>query len=93
MTTNEIIKKAIDSSDMKELKSIGDLIKQRKENISKSIMRDLKIGDRVQFENRYGEIQVGTVRKKNIKRCVIDTHDGGWNVPASMLQAVEKWDE
>ena len=32
MTTNEIIKKAIDSSDMKELKSIGDLIKQRKEN-------------------------------------------------------------
>ena len=56
-------------------------------------MRDLKVGDRVQFENRYGEIQVGTVRKKNIKRCVIDTHDGGWNVPASMLQAVEEWDE
>ncbi len=92
MTTNEIIKKAIDSSDMKELKSIGDLIKQRKENISKSIMRDLKVGDRVQFENRYGEIQVGTVRKKNIKRCVIDTPEGGWNVPASMLQSVE-WDE
>ena len=92
MTTNEIIKKAIDSSDMKELKSIGDLIKQRKENISKTIMRDLKVGDRVQFENRYGEIQVGTVRKKNIKRCVIDTPEGGWNVPASMLQSVE-WDE
>jgi len=92
MTTNEIIKKAIDSSDIRELKSIGDLIKQRKENISKSIMRDLKIGDRVQFENRYGEIQIGTVRKKNIKRCVIDTPEGGWNVPASMLQSVE-WDE
>jgi len=92
MTTNEIIKKAIDSSDMRELKSIGDLIKQRKENISKSIMRDLKVGDRVQFENRYGEIQIGTVRKKNIKRCVIDTPEGGWNVPASMLQSVE-WDE
>ncbi len=92
MTTNEIIRKAIDSSDMKELKSIGDLIKQRKENISKSIMRDLKVGDRVQFENRYGEIQIGTVRKKNIKRCVIDTPEGGWNVPASMLQSVE-WDE
>ncbi len=92
MTTNEIIRKAIDSSDMKELKSIGDLIKQRKENISKSIMRDLKVGDRVQFENRYGEVQIGTVRKKNIKRCVIDTPEGGWNVPASMLQSVE-WDE
>ena len=92
MTTNEIIRKAIDSSDMKELKSIGDLIKQRKENISKSIMRDLKVGDRVQFENRYGVIQIGTVRKKNIKRCVIDTPEGGWNVPASMLQSVE-WDE
>ncbi len=92
MTTNEIIKKAIDSSDMKKLKSIGDLIKQRKENISKSIMRDLKVGDRVQFENRYGEIQIGTVRKKNIKRCVIDTPEGGWNVPASMLQSVE-WDK
>ena len=92
MTTNEIIRKAIDSSDMKELKSIGDLIKQRKENISKTIMRDLKVGDRVQFENRYGEIQIGTVRKKNIKRCVIDTPEGGWNVPASMLQSVE-WDE
>ena len=92
MTTNEIIRKAIDSSDMKELKSIGDLIKQRKENISKTIMRDLKVGDRVQFENRYGEIQLGTVRKKNIKRCVIDTPKGGWNVPASMLQSVE-WDE
>jgi len=93
MTANDVIKKAIDSSDMQELKSIGDLIKQRKENISKAIMRDLKVGDRVQFENRYGKIQVGTVRKKNIKRCVIDTHDGGWNVPASMLQAVEEWDE
>ncbi len=92
MTTNEIIRKAIDSSDMKELKSIGDLIKQRKENISRTIMRDLKVGDRVQFENRYGEIQIGTVRKKNIKRCVIDTPEGGWNVPASMLQSVE-WDE
>ena len=55
-------------------------------------MRDLKVGDRVQFENRYGEIQIGTVRKKNIKRCVIDTPEGGWNVPASMLQSVE-WDE
>ena len=93
MTAHDVIKKAIDSSDIKELKSIGDLIKQRKENISQQIMRDLKVGDRVQFENRYGEIQVGTVRKKNIKRCVIDTHDGGWNVPASMLQAVEEWDE
>ncbi len=93
MTANDVIRKAIDSSDIKELKTIGDLIKQRKENISKQTMRDLKVGDRVQFENRYGEIQVGTVRKKNIKRCVIDTHDGGWNVPASMLQAVEEWDE
>ena len=53
MTTSEIIKKAIDSSDMKELKSIGDLIKQRKENISKSIMRDLKIGDRAQNMTLY----------------------------------------
>ena len=93
MTANDVIKKAIDSSDMKELKSIGDLIKQRKENISQQIMRNLKVGDRVQFENRYGEIQIGTVRKKNIKRCVIDTPEGGWNVPASMLQAVEEWDE
>ena len=50
----------------------------------------MNVGDKVFFMSKGSKVN-GTIRKKNIKRIVVDTDQGGWNVPASMLTLVEQW--
>ena len=64
---------------------IRELVKSRQEKISKDKMQEFKVGDKVWFTHN------GAVRKKNIKRLVVDTDKGGWNIPASMLTLSEQW--
>jgi hypothetical protein len=45
----------------------------------------LRIGDRVGFTRRDGQELMGRVIKLNAKRAKIDTSEGVWNVPYSML--------
>ena len=52
-------------------------------------MSEMKVGDKVSFIHKGAKV-LGTIRKKNIKRLVVDTEIGGWNIPASLLTLVEE---
>jgi len=82
----------INNSSIEDLKDISDLIQMRKDKLGKDRMNELKVGDKVEFTTRAGKKVTGTIRKKNIKRLVVDTPEGGWNVPANMLTLTEDWD-
>lgn len=88
----EFIATEIYNSSIEELREISDLIQVKKDLLAKDRMKKLKVGDKVQFTNKSGNVITGTIRKKNIKRLVVDTPEGGWNVPANMLTLAEEWD-
>ena len=75
-----------------DIVEIQELVKTRREQISKQKMSEFVVGDKVWFTHNNEKV-TGTIRKKNIKRLVVDTKQGGWNIPASMLTLVEEWDE
>ena len=84
MNAMEEIKATIFSSNREEINAIVELVKIRKEMLSKEKMSEMKVGDKVSFIHKGAKI-FGTIRKKNIKRLVVDTEIGGWNIPASLL--------
>ena len=84
MNAMEEIKATIFSSNREEINAIIELVKVRKEMLSKEKMSEMKVGDKVSFIHKGAKI-LGTIRKKNIKRLVVDTEIGGWNIPASLL--------
>ena len=80
---------AIMDADVTELKSIQDLLKLRRDQLCQDNMNKFNVGDKVTFLHNNQKVQ-GTVRKKNIKRIVVDTAGGGWNIPATLLSPVEE---
>ena len=80
-----IVHKYIRNASMNEISELADLIRTRKETLGKQKMQELKVGDKVTFNNK-GKIVSGTIRKKNITRVVVDTPKGGWNVPVNVLE-------
>ena len=87
MNAMEEIKATIFSSNREEINAIVELVKIRKEMLSKEKMSEMKVGDKVSFIHKGAKI-LGTIRKKNLKRLVVDTEIGGWNIPASLLTLV-----
>jgi len=87
MNAMEEIKATIFSSNREEINAIIELVKVRKEMLSKEKMSEMKVGDKVSFIHKGAKV-LGTIRKKNIKRLVVDTEIGGWNIPASLLTLV-----
>ena len=90
MDAKDVVKTTIFNADNEEVNEIAELIRIRKEMLSKQKMNEMKVGDKVFFMSKGSKVN-GTIRKKNIKRIVVDTDQGGWNVPASMLTLVEQW--
>ena len=74
----------LNKANAKDMIEIRELVKSRQETISKDKMTEFNVGDKVWFEHNNQKV-TGTIRKKNIKRLVVDTDKGGWNIPASML--------
>ena len=74
----------LNKANAKDMIEIRELVKSRQETISKNKMTEFNVGDKVWFEHNNQKV-TGTIRKKNIKRLVVDTDKGGWNIPASML--------
>ena len=74
----------LNKANAKDMIEIRELVKSRQETISKDKMTKFNVGDKVWFEHNKQKV-TGTIRKKNIKRLVVDTDKGGWNIPASML--------
>ena len=86
MTPIKELSVAIMDADITELKSIQDLLQMRRDQLCQNNMQNFNVGDKVSFLNK-GVKVMGTIRKKNIKRIVVDTANGGWNIPATMLTA------
>ena len=84
MTAIKELSVAIMDADITELKSIQDLLQMRRDQLCQNNMQNFNVGDKVSFLNK-GVKVMGTIRKKNIKRIVVDTANGGWNIPATML--------
>ena len=84
MTAIKELSVAIMDANITELKSIQDLLQMRRDQLCQNNMQNFNVGDKVSFLNK-GVKVMGTIRKKNIKRIVVDTANGGWNIPATML--------
>lgn len=54
--------------------------------------RNFVVGDKVEFEGRYGKMVQGIVRKVKIKNIIVEEtnkpYGGRWNVSASLLKKV-----
>ena len=90
MNKMEVMKISIFGSNREEINEIVELIQIRKEMLSKEKMNKLEVGDKVFFVKKNGIKVNGVITKKNIKRLVVDTDQGSWNVPASMLTLIEE---
>ncbi len=90
MNKMEVMKISILGSNREEINEIVELIQIRKEMLSKEKMNKLEVGDKVFFVKKNGIKVNGVIAKKNIKRLVVDTDQGSWNVPASMLTLIEE---
>ena len=72
-----------------ELASIIDAVKFARTQLAKQTTRALRPGDTVKFtSNRNGVTYRGVVDKVKIKYVLVNTPQGRYNVPASMLEAV-----
>lgn len=71
-----------------DLRVLSDEISLRRNALGREKMREVNVGDQVRFTGRNGGEQTGSVTKKAIKYCTVDTGFGRWKVPASMLTIV-----
>lgn len=72
-----------------QLDSIVMAVKFARNQLGRSIKFNLKVGDKVEFtSSRTGKTMQGTVRKIAVKFVTVDTNQGGWRVPSSMLRVV-----
>lgn len=72
-----------------ELNSIADAVRFARSQLGRRNTRALRTGDNVKFTStRSGAVFQGTVEKIKIKYVLVNTPQGRYNVPASMLEAV-----
>ncbi len=74
----------VNSTNEDELKSLTSMVKTHREILTKRKIKELRINDKVEFISK-SRIITGKITKVNIKRVVVETNEGNWNVPASML--------
>ena len=70
-----------------ELNQILDAWKLKRTYLTRQNVRQLAVGDSVQFNGRNG-LTKGTVSKINRKYIIVDTGFSKWRVPANMLEKV-----
>ena len=87
MTANEAITK-IHSMSASELNLAVEAIKLRRTALARQGVQQLRVGDRVQFTARSGEVISGSVGKLNRKTAVVNTGSQQWRVTASLLRAL-----
>jgi len=68
------------------LRIVSDERAARKKQLHLNVKSSLKIGDRVWFTcSRRGRVE-GNVKKVKIKKAIIETNTGDWDVPFHMLK-------
>jgi|TARA_B100000929_G_scaffold176938_1_gene140175 hypothetical protein len=83
----KMVKSLISNMDADNISDMSFALKQQRTFLGRSVIRDLVIGDKVEFDGRNGRVS-GTVSKVAIKNVSVDTSEGRWRVPASMLTKV-----
>lgn len=78
----------IDSTE--EIRDLFDAIRLRQTFLGNKTIRKLTVGDTVSYEGRNGYTK-GRVHKINRKYVVVDTPNGKWRVPATMLTKEEAY--
>ena len=74
-----------------ELTSVGDAIKFARSRIQRKTICELRIGTNVNFtSSKTGINYTGFVKKIAIKYVTVQTANGLWKVPASMLTILDK---
>ena len=68
-----------------ELNELIAQIKMRRQQITKSVVRNVVKGDKVTFTSR-NRLYIGTVMDVKIKNLVVETQYGRYRVPASMVK-------
>ena len=70
-----------------QLNSMVMALKYARERLTKRTVWTLSHGAKVQFVDRAGRTQIGTVKKINRKKVIVQVGMTNWNVPANMLSA------
>tara|TARA_X000000950_G_scaffold286994_1_gene397604 strand:+ start:1619 stop:1900 length:282 start_codon:yes stop_codon:yes gene_type:complete len=92
MSVQTIIKniRAIENTD--ELREIANALHQHRTYMNAQATRNFVVGDKVEFQGRYGKMVQGIVRKVKIKNIIVEEtnkpYGGRWNVSASLLKKV-----
>ena len=70
-----------------ELSTIVEAIKYARAELARDIKSSIRVGALVQFKsNRTGSVYTGTVERIKIKNILVNTAQGRFNVPATMLE-------
>ena len=72
-----------------DLNLIVEAVKLKRQYLERTAIKQIVVGEKVQFTNRKGVPVGGTIRKINRKYIVVDTPVGGYRVPATMLTSQE----
>ena len=82
------IEQAIDAinriDNVEDIRDLFDAIRMRQTFLGNKTIRALATGDTVSFTGRNGYTK-GRVKKINRKYVLVDTANGSWRVPATML--------
>ena len=76
--------------DNDQLNQLVEAVKLKRTHLARQAVRAFTISDAVQFTSRDGRTYTGTVRKVNRKYIVVDTPQGSYRVPATMLTPVSE---
>ena len=72
-----------------DLNELISQIKMRRQQLTKSVVRNIVKGDKVTFTSR-NRLYNGTVTDVKIKNLIVDTQYGSYRVPASMVKIVQE---
>jgi hypothetical protein len=77
--------------DRDELDRVIDAVKHRRDQLHLVATRNLRVGTRVKFEGRRGQILQGTISRVNIKKVKVDCDNGQkWTVPAGLVVPIQQ---
>jgi uncharacterized protein YkvS len=72
--------------DNDQLNQLVESIKLKRTHLSRQAVRSFAVGNVVSFTSRDGNTYTGTVQKVNRKYIVVNTPQGSYRVPGSMLK-------
>ena len=92
LAKESIIDSILKITDTNELREISNALHQHRTYMNAQATRNFVVGDKVEFEGRYGKIVQGVVKRVKIKNIIVEETNsafgGRWNVSASLLKKV-----